>query len=204
MAQIDQREVRKTSDGRRWRGRRRARRNRATFSRRARGSSSERAWPSVQLPEISDDGGADFRLGLPVRHGRRRESSLADCSSSRRAWRRPRRNRPWRSPPNNGTRRSSLRVRPTMPNSEGPWRTGSVVLLVWQVAHCCLNSVGPSGGFASGNGICAMAACRDKHRTAKTETDAKCRAQLCHIHHRWRRRTLGCANAAVVVAGCFA
>jgi hypothetical protein len=29
--------------------------------------------------------------------------------------------------------------------------------LVWQVAHCCLNSVGPSGGLASGNGTCAIA-----------------------------------------------
>ena len=30
---------------------------------------------------------------------------------------------------------------------------------VWQVAHCCLNSVAPSGGLAAGKGICAAVIC---------------------------------------------
>jgi hypothetical protein len=29
--------------------------------------------------------------------------------------------------------------------------------MVWQVAHCCLNSIAPSGGFAAGGAICAAA-----------------------------------------------
>jgi len=44
---------------------------------------------------------------------------------------------------------------PTILNSGGPCRTGSDKFVVWHVAHCCSNSVGPSGGFAAGSGICA-------------------------------------------------
>src|SRR5216683_338772 len=46
---------------------------------------------------------------------------------------------------------------PMMLNSDGPCRTGSERLSVWQVAHCCLNSAAPSGGFGMGSGICAAA-----------------------------------------------
>jgi hypothetical protein len=28
---------------------------------------------------------------------------------------------------------------------------------VWHVPHCCLNSVAPSAGFATGRAICALA-----------------------------------------------
>ncbi|MGY4301758.1 hypothetical protein ACVWXN_009853 [Bradyrhizobium sp. i1.4.4] len=28
---------------------------------------------------------------------------------------------------------------------------------MWHTAHCCLNSVAPSGGLAAGKGICASA-----------------------------------------------
>src|SRR3954447_11832455 len=47
--------------------------------------------------------------------------------------------------------------RPTTLNNVGPCRAGSVWLVVWHVAHCCLNSIAPSGGVAEGNGICAYA-----------------------------------------------
>jgi hypothetical protein len=33
------------------------------------------------------------------------------------------------------------------------------MLVVWQVAHCCLNSVAPSGGLTAGKGICAPVIC---------------------------------------------
>jgi hypothetical protein len=36
-------------------------------------------------------------------------------------------------------------------------------LVVWQVAHCCLNSAAPSGGLAAGSGICAPADCATKN-----------------------------------------
>lgn len=41
-------------------------------------------------------------------------------------------------------------------------------------------------------------------RTAKSQQpDHRCRAQLCHIHHRWRVQTLSRGKRAVVVAGCL-
>src|SRR5262249_10133204 len=46
-----------------------------------------------------------------------------------------------------------------MLNSDGPCRAASVRFVVWQVPHCCLNSVAPSGGFDAGKGICANAIC---------------------------------------------
>src|SRR6185437_17144629 len=94
------------------------------------------------------------------------------------------------------------------PNSDGPCRTGSVALLVWQVAHCCLNSVGPSGGLASGSGICARAALATSIAPQKPSPIARPMTHLARsfviLHHRWRRRILGGAAEAVVVAGCFA
>src|SRR3569832_1358882 len=47
--------------------------------------------------------------------------------------------------------------RPTTFTNGGPCRIGSDELNVWHTAHCCLNSVAPSGGFAAGNGSCALA-----------------------------------------------
>ncbi len=75
--------------------------------------------------------------------------------------------------------------------------------MVWQVAHCCLNSVAPSGGLAAGSGICAPAIVTTSDCAAKSQPDCKCRAQLCHMHHRRRAQSLGRGEQAVVVAGCF-
>ncbi len=36
-------------------------------------------------------------------------------------------------------------------------RIGSDELMVWQVAHCYLNSAAPSGGLGAGSAICAAA-----------------------------------------------
>src|SRR5262249_59681042 len=45
----------------------------------------------------------------------------------------------------------------TILKSDGPCRAASDEVVVWQVAHCCLNSAAPSGGVAAGSAICAAA-----------------------------------------------
>src|ERR1700751_642287 len=82
-------------------------------------------------------------------------------------------------------------------NSVGPCRAGSDILMVWQVAHCCLNSVAPSGGFAAGNGICADAAPNADIALQNPRLVASIERFVL------MQPSLGRRDQAVVVAGCF-